>query len=118
MFICLLKQSLSFQEIKTALSLRPTEEEQKETYQHLAKMVNDYRDTFVKANEERMGRIRAEVGEDAPEEEIALLYITLTSLEATADKLLCSKILKDLQDKETKKANTTHKERKKATPSD
>jgi len=110
MFICFLKQSLSFQEIKTALSLRPTEQEQQEAYGHFIQLVNDYRASFTKAQEARMGRIRAAVGEGATKEELALLYVTLTSLEAAADKLLCSRILKRLQDNADEKPNTSPKE--------
>ena len=111
MFICFLKQSLPFQEIKTALSLRPTEEEQRESYGHFIQLVNDYRASFANAQAARMDRIRAAIGEDATQEELALLYVTLTSLEAAADKLLCSRILKRLQDNAGEKPNTPPKER-------
>lgn len=110
MFICFLKQSLSFQEIKTALSLQPTEEAQQEAYGHFIQLVNDYRASFAKAQAARMDRIRAAIGEDATQEELALLYVTLTSLEAAADKLLCSRILKRLQDNGGEKPNTNPKE--------
>ncbi|MGI6152124.1 MAG: DUF1836 domain-containing protein [Christensenellales bacterium] len=107
MFICFLKQSLSFQEIKTALSLQPSETEQEEAYGHFIKLVNDYRATFAQVQAGRMQRIRAALCEGATQEELALLYVTLTSLEAAADKLLCSRILKRLQDNADKKPNTS-----------
>jgi DNA-binding transcriptional MerR regulator len=106
MFICFLKQSLSFQEIKTALSLSPGTEDQKEAYAHFVQLVNDYRSTYAEAQSARIARIRAAVGEDATQDELALLYVTLTSLEAAADKLLCARILKRLQENADKKPNT------------
>jgi len=105
MFICFLKQSLSFQEIKTALSLSPGEEKQREAYGHFIRLVNDYRATYARLQADRLQRIRAAVGEDAGDEEVALLYVTLTSLEAAADRLLCTRILKRLQENAAERTN-------------
>lgn len=106
MFICFLKQSLSFQEIKTALSLQPEKEELQEAYGHFIRLVDDYRATYAQLQSERLARIRAAVGDDARDEEIALLYVTLTSLESAADRLLCARILKRLQENAGEKTNT------------
>jgi len=118
LFICIMKQSLSVSEIKTALSLRPTAKEQKETYAHFVALANNYRAVFSRNQEERISRIRDAVGEDCTEEELALLYVTLTSLESAADKLVCSRILKGLQENSSSGSNTRSKERKKSAPAD
>jgi len=96
-YICLLKQSLTFNDIKTAFDLAGDTEQLKFIYEEFAQMCEEYRETYVRLQQERLARIKAHLGPDATDEQIALLQVSLNSIEATADKLMCARILRELK---------------------
>lgn len=100
-YICLLKQSLTFNDIKAAFDVAGSTEQLKFIYEEFAQMCEEYRETYVQMQQKRLERIKARLGPDATEAQIALLQVSLNSIEATADRLMCARILQEIKGEET-----------------
>ena len=100
-YITLLKQTLSFSQIQQAFSLSPEENWLPDVYEELTALTEDYRETFLQAQEGRLERIRKQLGDACDPRTEALLFITLTSVESAVNQILCSRILDALTPAET-----------------
>lgn len=93
--VFLLKQTLSFQQIEEVFSLTDGPDKLSGAYGLLVDMVNSYRASYIQQVESRIDRVTAQQldGQPLSEREQLFMLIALMSLEATVNKLVCSRLL-------------------------
>lgn len=106
-YIFILKQILSIQDIKAFFSLLEDKEQLEPLYQVFHETVDDYRREYCGFISERMARIGSKFESHGIEDEKMkrMTFISLMSLEAMANKMICSQLLEKDGAKDLKQAN-------------
>lgn len=113
-YIFVLKQILSIQDVKAFFSLLTDDDSLEPLYSIFYETVNDYREEYSRLVDNRLEKIEEKLASHGVQndEMKLMMFISLLCVEAFANKMICSRLLADVQtDKESEETAAAKKEK-------